>query len=145
MNKSAPYINNKKFRLRITYFLFALLTVVIGLSTRKLPHLFPPFIAEYGGDTLWALLFFLLTRMIWIKKPIWVIAVITYSFCVLIECSQLYQDEWIIRWRQTFVGQMLLGQGFLWSDFLCYATGVLMGSLLAYLLEKRYRSSLVGR
>ena len=145
MNKSISFISYKNNRLRIIYFLLALITIVIGLATRKLPHLFFPFIAEYGGDTLWALLFFLLFGMIWIKKPIWLIAVITYSFCVLIECSQLYQGEWIVRWRQTFAGQMLLGQGFLWSDFLCYATGVLMGSLLAYLLEKRYKSNLVGR
>ncbi len=136
MNKSISIINYKKNRLRIIYLLLELLTIVVGLATRKLPHLFSPFIAEYGGDTLWALLFFLLARMIWIKKPIWFVAVITYIFCVLIECSQLYQGEWIVRWRQTFAGQMILGQGFLWSDFICYAVGVLIGCAIAYLLEK---------
>src|SRR5436190_15059656 len=95
------------FRLRAIYFILIIVTIIIGLSTRKLPQLFSPFIAEYGGDTLWALMFFLLFRIIWIKKPIWLIAVITYSFCVFIECSQLYQGEWIVRWRQTFAGQMV--------------------------------------
>jgi hypothetical protein len=129
----------KAFRLRFTYLLIIIATIAIGLATRKLPHLFPSFIAEYGGDTLWALLFFLIARIILIKKTIWVSAVITYSFCVLIECSQLYQGEWIVRLRQTFAGQMILGQGFLWSDFLCYATGVLMGCVIAYFIEKPIR------
>jgi hypothetical protein len=137
MNKSAPYINNKSYRLRTTYFLLAIVTTIIGLSTRKMPHLFPGFVAEYGGDTLWALLFFLLARMIWINKPIWLIAIITYSFGVLIECSQLYQGEWIVRWRQTFTGQMLLGHGFLWSDLLCYSVGVFIGCAIAYMIEKK--------
>ena len=125
----------KAFRLRFTYLLIIIATIAIGLATRKLPHLFPSFIAEYGGDTLWALLFFLLARMIWIKKPIWLVAVITYSFCVLIECSQLYEAEWIVRLRETFPGQMLLGHGFLWSDWLCYAVGVILGCVIAYLFE----------
>jgi len=137
MNKSIFFINNKNNRLRSIYFLLVLITVVIGISTRKLPQLFHPFIAVYGGDTLWALLFFIIARIIWIKKPIWVIVVITYSFCILIECSQLYQGEWIVRWRQTFAGQMLLGQGFLWSDFACYAVGVLIGCAIAYMIEKK--------
>ena len=136
MNKNGSTPVSKNYLRRGSYLLLAIITTVIGLATRKAAHLFHPFIAEYGGDTLWALLFFLLFRMIWIKKPIWIIAVITYSFCVLIECSQLYQGEWIVRWRQTFAGQMLLGSGFLWSDLLCYAIGVLMGCAIAYTIEK---------
>jgi hypothetical protein len=139
MNKTVATLVSKNYLRRGSYLFLAIITTIIGLATRKAAHLFHPFIAEYGGDTLWALLFFLFARMIWIKKPIWVIAVITYSFCVLIECSQLYQGEWIVRLRQTFAGQMLLGQGFLWSDFICYATGVLLGCAIAYAIEKLNR------
>ena len=134
MNTFASYSDKISNRLRITYLLLAIVTIVIGLSTRKIPQLFPEFIAEYGGDTLWALLFFLLFKMIWIRKPIWVIAVITYSFCILIECSQLYQGEWIVRLRQTFAGQMLLGQGFLWSDLVAYS----VGAGVALFLDKKF-------
>ena len=128
---------SKVYFTRSIYLLLVIVTIIIGLSTRKLPHLFPSFIAVYGGDTLWALLFFLLFRIIWIKKSIWFIAVITYSFCILIECSQLYQGEWIVRLRETFPGQMLLGHGFLWSDLLCYAAGVIIGCAIAYMIEKK--------
>lgn len=129
-------------KLRLTYLLLVSIIIPIGLATRKIPSLFPSFIAEFGGDTLWATLFFLLIR---IAVPQWSrikTAGVTYLFGVLVELSQLYQASWIVELRHTFVGQMLLGQGFLWSDLLCYAAGVLLGWLLAFLLEE---ALLIGR
>ncbi len=119
------------------YLLLSVITVIVGLATRKLPHFFISFIAEYGGDTLWALLFFFLFRIVWINKPIWKVAAATYVFAVVIEISQLYQAVWITNWRQTFMGQMLLGNGFLWSDLVCYAVGVLLGWVIGCLLERK--------
>ena len=121
---------------RIIYLGIAVLTAIIGLSTRKLPHLFPGFVTEYGGDTLWATLFFFLMRIVCIKKKLVIVALLTYGFGVLIEVSQLYQAPWINEWRQTFIGQMLLGHGFLWSDLVCYAVGVVLGLLMILLIEK---------
>ncbi len=125
------------YSLRIIYTVVALVTIPIGLATRKRPLFFHSFIAEYGGDTLWALLFFLTVRITWINKPLWVIAIITYAFCVLIEISQLYEAAWIQKWRETFLGQMILGRGFLWSDLICYAVGITFGMALAYIIEKK--------
>jgi hypothetical protein len=34
-------------------------------------------------------------------------------------------------------GKLLLGQGFMWSDIVCYAVGVLMAWGIIYILEKR--------
>jgi hypothetical protein len=127
----------KSFGLRGVYLLLSIITIVIGLATRKLPHLFPAFISKYGGDTLWALLFFFLFRMVWINKAIWKVAFATYAFAVLIEVSQLYQATWINEWRASFMGQMILGHGFLWGDLICYAVGVLLGWVIGYFLEKR--------
>jgi hypothetical protein len=59
----------------------------------------------------------------------------------MIEGLQLYQGEWIVRLRQTFAGQMLLGHGFLWSDLLCYAAGVLIGCLLDIFIQKALNRS----
>lgn len=133
--------NMKSSGLRGIYLLLSIVTVIIGLATRKLPHLFLPFIVEYGGDTLWALLFFFLFRIVWINKPIWKVAAATYVFAVLIEVSQLYQAPWITEWRATFMGQMILGHGFLWSDLVCYAAGVLLGWVIGYLLENKIAKS----
>lgn len=43
-------------RNRLYYTLLIVLTLIVGLASRKVPDLFPPFLATYLGDTLWALL-----------------------------------------------------------------------------------------
>jgi glycopeptide antibiotics resistance protein len=70
-------------------------------------------------------------------KKLWLIAVYTYGFALAIEISQLYHAPWIDRIRVTFLGKMILGFGFLWSDVFVYAIGVLIGWLVATLIEKR--------
>ena len=50
----------------------------------------------------------------------------------MIEFSQLYQENWIIEIRNTTLGHLVLGQGFLWSDLLAYT----FGSIICYILEK---------
>ncbi len=116
-------------RNRILYLVLLIVVIVIGLSTRKLPHLFPDFIAEYGGDTLWSLMFFIIFGIIFQRKPSLWVAGLTLAFAFLIEFSQLYQADWIKDLRATFIGSMLLGHGFLLSDFICYSIGAIVGFL----------------
>ena len=49
------------------------------------------------------------------------------AFSAAIEISQLYHAPWIDSIRQTTVGGLILGFGFLWSDLVCYALGVAIG------------------
>lgn len=42
--------------------------------------------------------------------------IISLSFCFVIEFSQLYHAEWIDQIRDTSLGGLVLGYGFLWSD-----------------------------
>ena len=121
---------------RLTYFFLYLAIIPVGFATRKVPRFFPPVMAEYGGDTLWATLFVFLYRAIWPKPALWKIALGTYLFAVGIEISQLYHAPWIDQIRKTFLGRMLLGSGFLWSDLLCYLVGVILGCLVGRLADK---------
>ena len=52
-----------------------------------------------------------------------------------VEFSQLLNFEWLKAVRSTFIGHMLLGQGFLWSDLLSYTIGVALMTLIAYIIN----------
>ena len=47
-----------------------------------------------------------------------------------IELSQLYRAPWIDSIRATRPGALVLGQGFLWSDLVCYSAGVVLAMAL---------------
>ena len=120
-----------------TYLFLILLTLTIGLVSRKFPQLFHPFLAEYLGDTMWALLVFWLFRIILFQKSTLSIAILALTFSFLIEISQLYHAPWIDAIRSTTFGALVLGHGFLWSDILCYTAGVTLGILIDLLLIRR--------
>jgi hypothetical protein len=106
-----------------------LLAAVLGVGSRRLAHLLPGFVAAYAGDTLWALVAFLVIGLLLPKASTWCIAVLAMSFSVIIEVSQLYHAAWIDSIRQTSLGGLIMGFGFLWSDLACYTVGVGLGMI----------------
>ena len=117
-------------RNRKTYFLLIIITLIIGISSRKFPNLFPTFLAAYLGDTLWALLVFWLLGFLFCYKSTFFIATCALTFSYLIEISQLYHASWIDAIRDTTLGALVLGHGFLWSDIICYTIGIGFGILI---------------
>jgi hypothetical protein len=89
----------------------------------------PAFLAEYAGDTLWALMLFLLVSTLLAGRPVRARAAISLALAFLVEISQLYHAPWIDSILQTTLGGLVLGFGFLWTDFVCYSVGIAAGSL----------------
>ena len=114
-------------RIRFVYLLAAIVVVIAGLASRRYRGQLPAFVVEYAGDTLWALMVFLLVSTLLAGRPILLRAVITLALAFLVEISQLYHAPWIDSIRQTTLGGLVLGFGFLWTDLVCYSVGVLIG------------------
>ncbi len=112
-------------RLRLTYIPFVFATIIAGLLSRHFTAV-PLFI----GDILWALMVYFIARFIFSVKSLQFSIVISLLFSYAIEFSQLYQATWINSLRNTWLGHMVLGVGFLWSDLLCYTAGIAIGVLL---------------
>jgi hypothetical protein len=106
--------------------LAAALTISLGLLTRADVPL-PTFVATYGGDTLYATLVYLLVAWIWPHAASWRLGLLAFGLCTAIELSQLIQTPWLNALRSTLPGRLVLGAGFLWSDLVCYALGVMLG------------------
>jgi len=104
---------------RIRYLLSATPVLIAGLASRKFPEHLPLFLAEYAGDTLWALMLYLLVSTLLAGRPIVVRAAISLAPAFFVEISQLYHTPWIDSIRQTTLGGLVLGFGFLWTDLIC--------------------------
>jgi VanZ family protein len=122
----------------LTYIIIILTTVIIGLSLRCFARYLPRWINLYVGDFLWAFMIFFIFSMIFKKKSTLKIMVLSLIYCYLIEISQIYHAQWIDNIRQTVVGHLVLGRGFLLSDLISYTIGILAGGFVEfnYLFKK---------
>ena len=118
---------------------YVILTVALGLFSRS--GYLPDFLYGYLGDALYALMFFFIIGFVFPKFSTIKVALIALSFCFAIEISQLYHAEWIDTIRQTRIGGLVLGFGFLWSDLLSYTFGVITGALLERAVLLKFNST----
>jgi hypothetical protein len=114
-------------RNRITYALLMLIVIALGLGSRRYANDLPLFIANYAGDTLWALQVFLLVGFLLPSSTTLKIGLIAVAFAFFIEITQLYHAPWLDNIRHYRLAALVLGYGFLWSDLVCYSVGVMLG------------------
>ncbi|SDE78090.1 Protein of unknown function [Mucilaginibacter pineti] len=122
-------------RQRFTYLIFIVITIITGLLSRYFKAV-PLFI----GDILWATMVYFIARFLRVKKPMKFALTAGLLFCFAIEFSQLYKAPWINELRHTLFGRLVLGEGFLWSDLLCYVVGIGIGILVDKLINKNAHS-----
>lgn len=76
------------------------------------------------GDALWAMMIFCIWRIILHRKPLTTVAVVSLINSFLVEFSQLITWSFLVEFRKTFLGHVMLGQGFLWADLVAYTIGI---------------------
>ncbi|WP_282937337.1 DUF2809 domain-containing protein [Paenibacillus sp. RC67] len=126
-------------RSRIKYFIAVMVTIILGLSSRKLSDL-PEFISNNAGDMLWASMVYFGFRFWCIHRKLsWAVGC-SVAFSFAIEFSQLYQAEWIVGLRNTVIGGLVLGKGFLTVDLVRYVFGIAIAyGLDAYWLRRKWK------
>lgn len=107
---------------RFTYFFIAITIVLLGIISRKING-----VPTYIGDILYAVLIYFGMRFLFLTS-LQKTLLLSILFCFFIEFSQLIDWKWLTDIRNTTLGHYILGQGFLWSDLLCYT----IGSFIAY-------------
>lgn len=111
-------------RNRLIYLAAVCLAVALGLASRRYASALPDFIARYAGDTLWAVAVFGLIGLLAVEWSTTRVAIATLLVSYAVEASQLYHAPWIDGIRDARLGRMVLGEGFLWTDIICYTVGV---------------------
>ena len=128
------------------YLALAVLTIAAGLATRLYPAFFPPFIARYAGDALWAAMAFWILALGWRRAGTLGLTAGAIALAFAVELSQLYHAPWINSIRSTRIGALLLGSDFLRSDLVCYMVGAgLAAGIDALIVRSRAPSVTVAR
>lgn len=126
----------KNKRNRLIYLIMIFIVMCLGLLSRKLTACIPDIIDLFLGDSLWALMIYLLIAMFFRSWPIRKVVFSSILFCFLIEFSQLYHNNWIDMIRRTTLGGLILGYGFLWSDLAAYLLGICFGIIIDKITER---------
>lgn len=121
----------KERKLRICYLAGIAVLIALGLLSRRVK-----FVPAACGDALWAMMVYCCFRIVLIRKPMIISAVAALITSFAIEFSQMLTPDWLVKIRSTFLGHMLLGQGFLWSDLLAYTIGIAVIYGLTALIRK---------
>lgn len=109
-----------------------ILLIPIGLISRRIG-----WIPAETGDALWAMMVFCLWRIVLQNKKLPLVAITSLAHCYLVEFSQMITWRWLVSFRQTFIGHMMLGQGFLWIDLLAYSIGIIIIYMIFSKIEKQ--------
>lgn len=134
-------INNKQTiapsyrNTRIAYIIAIVITILLGLASRKYSNLLPAFVAENAGDALWAMMVYFGFRFLLVRKSLLTSLFFSLLFSFGIEFSQLYQDDWINQIRGTTLGALILGHGFLAVDLIRYTTGIIIATVFDKLMN----------
>jgi hypothetical protein len=115
-------------RSRLACLGWATAATVGGLLSRRVAHALPQVIAEYAGDVLWAFMVFWLFAIVAPGARTALLAACAFATSVVVEVSQAWSAPWLVALRETRIGALVLGQGFLVSDLMCYAVGVMLAA-----------------
>ncbi|MFJ5565711.1 ribosomal maturation YjgA family protein [Lysinibacillus xylanilyticus] len=123
--------SNLQYRnMRIAYLISIVITIILGLFSRKWSILLPAFVAQNAGDMLWAMMVYFEFRLLLVRKSTLTAVWLSFLFSFGIEFSQLYQEDWINQIRGTTLGALILGKGFLIEDLVRYTVGIIIATVL---------------
>ena len=109
-----------------------ILLIPIGLISKRIG-----WIPAETGDALWAMMVFCLWRIVLHNKKLPTVVIVSLAHCYLVEFSQMITWRWLVSFRQTFIGHMMLGQGFLWIDLLAYSIGIIVIYMIFSKIEEQ--------
>ena len=116
---------------RLCYICIILFLIMLGLTSRKIS-----WVPDACGDAMWAMMVYGCWRIILVNKLRITAAAAALITSFAVEFSQLLTPDWLVRFRSTFLGHMLLGQGFLWTDLLAYTIGIAVILVIDILISR---------
>ena len=114
--------------------------IFMGLSYRNYDSYLHPFIAEYAGETLWGLMFYLGFRFIFVSINAMLILVLSVIMIAGIEYLQFFDAQWMDTLRSTKPGMITFSHGFEKTDIWCYLSALGFGAFLELIVFNLFRN-----
>jgi len=114
-----------------------MVTIGLGLTSRRFSNVVPEFIASHAGDVLWTVAAYFAIALILPRSPIVQLGFISFVISSLVEFSQLLHFQWLEAIRATQIGHLFLGASFLWLDLVRYLFGAILAMGLDRMLTSR--------
>jgi hypothetical protein len=125
VQRRACRATQRVIRTRLGFVALALTTIAVGLVVHWRGGLLSPTVRDVLGDALWAMMIAWWIGALAPDKRLGVRSGLALAVCWAVEFSQLYHAPALDAWRQTTLGQLVLGNGFDVRDLGAYALGVL--------------------
>jgi hypothetical protein len=109
----------KTGRRRLTYAFLIVLTIALGLASRKFSYLLPPWLSKNAGDVLYATMAFWLVGFLFPRLSTLRAAPAAALFCFGIEVLKFSQAPWLVAARHSRAGALVFGAGFHVSNLIC--------------------------
>jgi len=126
-----------QLRKRWWYLLAVVVTIAVGLTSRRYPQMLPACLGKYPGDALWSLMVFFGLGILFRKASSLQLGLGTLGFSFGIEALKLCQAPWLVSVRHTTLGQLVFGNVFSWQNLLAYTIGAIVGVLIELLFSSR--------
>lgn len=115
--------------------LLTLLTIILGLASRRFDVWLPGPLHKNTGDVLWAVMVYWLAALLFPARSLKFLCGVSALYALGIECSKLLHFSWLVAFRATTPGHLIFGAVFSWADLLDYGIGILLAAALDYSLR----------
>ena len=128
--KEALTTGNCFTRDRRTYTFLAVLTMLLGLASRRFDVRLPVPLHKNTGDVLWAVLVLWLAALLFPARSGRFLLGLSALYALCIECAKLLPFPWLAAMRATTFGHLLFGSVFSWANLIDYGIGLLLAAAL---------------
>ena len=128
-----------KFRCKLCLAVCLFFVAVLGYWLRFDAPIAPDLRDNFGGAAYVVFFVVAFATLTPFSSAARIAAIVLAGTCVL-EFLQLWHPPWLEAIRRTFVGRVLLGTTFSWTDFPPYFVGAFIGWLLVRLHQKLFRT-----
>lgn len=134
MNTTPATESAVRSRDRRLYAALALLTLLLGLASRRFDVRLPVPLHKNTGDVLWAVLVFWLAALLFPTRSGRFLLSLSTLYALGIECAKLLPLPWLAAIRATTTGHLIFGSVFSWANLIDYGIGIGIAALLDYRL-----------